>query len=71
MKTETIEEYLARGGKIKYYPLMNSPESLSAAGRKEKDSRYVIVDWKEEFNFNYSPPSIEHHILWATKKGKG
>ena len=54
-KTETVEEFLARGGKIKII----KPEKIKLSpwmSAKSKSERYEIVDWKEEARFNHVPP---------------
>ncbi|MDX1470233.1 MAG: hypothetical protein R3213_01955 [Flavobacteriaceae bacterium] len=52
--TETVEEFLARGGKIQYISMASEPTPSLIA--RAADSNYKIVDWQEEKKFNYYPP---------------
>ena len=54
-KIETVEEFLARGGKIQYINVRLEPTPTFIA--RSKDPNYEILDLSEEWRFNYSPPS--------------
>ncbi len=55
MKKETVEEFLARGGKIQCVNVQNEPSPTYIS--KSRDKRYEVVDFRENWRFNYLPPS--------------